>query len=326
MPMRLQGRLQPRRHRGRPLLLRAVLRRPRHPGDRRRPPRFPNPGQHVLSPSFPAHQNPGALPNSLPRATPCCPSLRRIPRADFVPGADPEELGAQLRRRYVQGLQVILHQQLQVLVERYRVGALVCGVAGTVWLRWVAASKVFDGMWARKVLAEAEAAQRLIKRSACGGQQEPQEVKKCERADEASPRKDRRRVEFIFLRSLRTMLPLHSTLSVCFLSCHIAREAILPTDIYRWAMEGKLPYVAAFTEVDKLLGSRPKHCPLNARQLFRPVRVIGAWQLEAAAGFIAQRIGLQLPSVNFYAIAQRYLDEFSLPVQKILPHACLPRL
>ncbi|XP_044417893.1 TATA box-binding protein-associated factor RNA polymerase I subunit B isoform X2 [Triticum aestivum] len=324
MPMRLQGRLQPRRHRGRPLLLRAVLRRPRHPGDRRRPRRFPNPGQHVLPPGFPAHQNPGALSNPLPQARATPPFEESDEPRDFVPGADPcgepEELGTRVRRRYVEGLQVILHQQLQVLVERYRVGALVCGVAGTVWLRWVAASKVFDEMWARKVLAEDEATWRR-KRSASGGQQEPQEVK-CEWADETSPRKDRRRVEFIYLRSLRTMLPLYSTLSVCFLSCHIAREAVLPTDIYRWAMEGKLPYVAAFTEVDKLLGSPLKHCPLNARQLFRPVRVIGAWQLEAAAGFIAQRIGLQLPSVNFYAIAQRYLDELSVPVERTLPHAC----
>jgi hypothetical protein len=156
----------------------------------------------------------------------------------------------------------------------------------------------------------------------CAGEQIPQEVK-LEFEDEALllP-KDRRRVEFIFLRSLRMMLPVYSTLSVCFLACHIAREAILPTDIYRWAMEGKLPYVAAFTEVDKLLGSSLKHCPLSARQLFRPIRVIGTWQLEAAAGSIAQRIGLQLPSVNFYAIAQRYLNELSLPIEKILPHAC----
>ncbi|XP_047042478.1 TATA box-binding protein-associated factor RNA polymerase I subunit B-like [Lolium rigidum] len=238
---------------------------------------------------------------------------------DFVSGdeeawRDPEELANRVRWRYVQGLQVILQRQLEVLVERYRVGALVCGVAGTVWVRWVAASKVFDEMWARKVLAEDEAAQRLK----CSA---PGEVK-LELEDEVLLPKDRRRVEFIFLRSLRMMLPVYSTLSVCFLACHIAREAVLPADIYRWALEGKLPYVAAFTEVDKLLGTPIKHCPLNARQLFRPVRVIGIWQLEAAAASIAQRIGLQLPSVNFYAIAQRYLNELSLPIEKILPHAC----
>ncbi|XP_047050658.1 TATA box-binding protein-associated factor RNA polymerase I subunit B-like [Lolium rigidum] len=244
---------------------------------------------------------------------------------DFVPGAadawggEPEEqLGIRIRQRYVQGLQAILQQQLQALVERHRAGALICGVAGTIWLRWVAASKVFGEMWARKVMTEDEAA-RGLKRSS--NQRNPPEVK-CEWADEALIRKHRRRAEFIFLRSLRTMLPVYSTLSVCFLACHVAREAILPTDIYRWAMEGKLPYVAAFTQVDKLLGTPVKHCPLNARQLFRPVRVIGAWQLEATAGSIARRIGLRLPSVNFYAIAQRYLSELSLPIERILPHAC----
>ncbi|CAM0955956.1 unnamed protein product [Alopecurus aequalis] len=267
-------------------------------------------------------------PYRTPFHAPVAPALNAFdepsePR-DFVPAAeawgDPEELANRVRLRYVQGLQVILQRQLEVLVERYRVGALVCGVAGTVWLRWVATTKVFDEMWAPKVLAEDEAAQRL-KHSARRGEQIPQEVK-YEWVDEASPGKDRRRVEFIFLRSLRMMLPVYSTLSVCFLACHVAREAILPTDIYRWAMEGKLPYVAAFTEVDKLLGTSLKHCPLNARQLFRPVRVIGIWQLEAAAGSIAQKIGLRLPSVNFYAIAQRYLSELSLPIERILPHAC----
>ncbi|KAI4993119.1 hypothetical protein ZWY2020_007432 [Hordeum vulgare] len=73
-------------------------------------------------------------------------------------------------------------------------------------------------------------------------------------------------------------------------------------------MEGKLPCVAVFTEVGK--------------QLFRSVQVIGAWQLEVAAGSIARRIGLQLPSVNLYAIAQCYLNELALSVERILPHAC----
>jgi hypothetical protein len=57
----------------------------------------------------------------------------------------------------VQGLQVILQRQLESLVETFNVGALVCGIAGTVWVRWVAASKMFDETWARKVLTEDEA-------------------------------------------------------------------------------------------------------------------------------------------------------------------------
>jgi hypothetical protein len=59
----------------------------------------------------------------------------------------------------VQGLQ----WQLELLVEN-PCGALVCSVAGTVWVRSLSASMVFDNMWARKVLAEDEAM-----RSATGG-------------------------------------------------------------------------------------------------------------------------------------------------------------
>ncbi|RLM98690.1 hypothetical protein C2845_PM06G24840 [Panicum miliaceum] len=214
---------------------------------------------------------------------------------DFAPVAgawgEHEDLAARVRWRYVRGLQVILQRQLEVLVERHRVGALVCGVAAP---------------------------------SGCDNNNKPDEVKS-EWEDDIFPRqKDRRRVEFAFLRSLRMLLPIYSTLAVCFLACHIAREAILPTDIYKWAMEGKIPYLAVFTEVDRLLGSslQLQDCPLDARQLFNPVRVIGAWQLEASAGSIAQKVGLRLPSVNFYAIAQCCLKDLSLPVDKILPQAC----
>ncbi|WVZ64923.1 hypothetical protein U9M48_014369 [Paspalum notatum var. saurae] len=194
---------------------------------------------------------------------------------------EPEDLAVRVRWRYVQGLQVILQRQLEVLVERHRVGVLVCGVAGTIWVRWVAASNVFDKMWVRQVVADHEAVGG--EKRSIGDNKNPDEVKyECE--DDIMVQQDRRKFEFSFLRSLRKMLPVYSTLAVCFLACHIAREAILPTDIYRWAMEGKIPYVAAFTEVDRLLGSSLQDCPLDARQLFRPVRVIGAWQLEAAAG------------------------------------------
>jgi hypothetical protein len=42
-------------------------------------------------------------------------------------------------------------------------------VAGALWVRWVAASKVFDGMWAQKALAEEEAAQQLKLSTTTGG-------------------------------------------------------------------------------------------------------------------------------------------------------------
>ncbi|KAG5584484.1 hypothetical protein H5410_044918 [Solanum commersonii] len=45
-------------------------------------------------------------------------------------------------------------------------------------------------------------------------------------------------------------------------------------------------------------------------------------KLESLAASIARKIGLALPSVNFHAIASRYLKHLSLPVEKILPQAC----
>jgi hypothetical protein len=78
----------------------------------------------------------------------------------------------------VRGLQVILQRQLEVLVERHQAGALVCGVAGTIWVRWVAASKVFDDMWARHVIAEHEAAGRE-KRYSGGGEPSKSPLFRC---------------------------------------------------------------------------------------------------------------------------------------------------
>ncbi|PIA42031.1 hypothetical protein AQUCO_02100104v1 [Aquilegia coerulea] len=37
---------------------------------------------------------------------------------------------------------------------------------------------------------------------------------------------------------------------ISFLACHIARELILPTDIHTWALEGVLPYLTAFIDVN----------------------------------------------------------------------------
>lgn len=67
---------------------------------------------------------------------------------DFAPGGsvwgEPKDLVARVRLCYVQGLQVIVQRQLDALVEQHRVAALVCAVAGPIWVRWVAASKVCD--------------------------------------------------------------------------------------------------------------------------------------------------------------------------------------
>lgn len=237
---------------------------------------------------------------------------------------DSETLASGIRLRYVQGLQVMLQLQCEALVERFGVSPLICGIVGDIWLRHVAISRVFDEKWVEKVIAESEAAAAASMNSQdskTGEWRKPSKHIKKKYIMEPHNSYGRRAI-YIWFRSLRKTIPVYSTLAICFLVCHIAREAVLPTDICKWALESKLPYLAAFTELDKYLGNPSNACPLSTRFLFRPVRAIGAWHLEAAAGSIARNIGLRLPSVNFYAIACRYCKELSLPVEKIIPHAC----
>lgn len=104
--------------------------------------------------------------------------------------------------------------------------------------------------------------------------------------------------------------------------CHLAREPILPTDIIKWTLEGKLPYFTAFVEIGKQMGPPLGACPLSSSHMFKPIQAISSERLESLAASIAHSIGLELPPVNFYAIASRYLEQLSLPVNIILPHAC----
>ena len=130
------------------------------------------------------------------------------------------------------------------------------------------------------------------------------------------------RAVMIWFRSLKKRIPLACTLAVSFLACHVAREAVLPSDIMKWTLEGKLPYFSAFVEIERRMGHPSSACPISSSVMFRPQRAVTVQKLESFAASIAQFIGLELPPVNFYAIAYRYLQTLSLPVQKILPYAC----
>ncbi|KAI3823699.1 hypothetical protein L1987_05139 [Smallanthus sonchifolius] len=98
-------------------------------------------------------------------------------------------------------------------------------------------------------------------------------------------------------------------------------KPIFSTDIIKWAVEGKLPYFDAFVEINISLELPRPVCPLTSSFMFRPTRAIPVQKLESLAASIAQSIGLELPPVNFSAIASRYLEQLSLPVNIILPHA-----
>ncbi|KAG5145353.1 hypothetical protein JHK84_030896 [Glycine max] len=101
-----------------------------------------------------------------------------------------------------------------------------------------------------------------------------------------------------------------------------AREAVLPSDMMKWTLEGKLPYFSAFVEIEKHMGQPTSACPISSSVMFRPQQAIPVQKLESFAASIAQFIGLELPPVNFYAIAYLFLQKLSLPVEKILPYAC----
>lgn len=130
------------------------------------------------------------------------------------------------------------------------------------------------------------------------------------------------RVVVVWVKSLRKKIPLSCTLAISFLACHVAREAILPTDIMKWSLEGKLPYFAAFIDIENRIGQTSRACPISSKHMYRPSRIPPLQKLESLAASIAHTIGLNLPPVNFHLIACRYLDKLSLPVEKILHHAC----
>ncbi|KAJ1703654.1 hypothetical protein LUZ63_003433 [Rhynchospora breviuscula] len=216
---------------------------------------------------------------------------------------DIETMARATRTRYLEGLQVMLQKQCEVLIETYKVSPLICGMAGPIWLRYLASTGVFQEGWAASVIANC----------------------KDLRAKRAKGSKNKSRREKVTIdevyRRLRKSVPIYSTLAVSLLLCHLAREPVLPTDIIDWVWEAKLPYLSLFLEMDRYIGANPAACPLKNRTMFRPTLILGSWQLEAVAGKIVEKIGLHLPPVNFYAIARRWLEELSLPME-ILPHAC----
>ncbi|KAK4369578.1 hypothetical protein RND71_013370 [Anisodus tanguticus] len=219
---------------------------------------------------------------------------------------------SEIRLRYVKGVQVMIQMQCKALVEKFNVSPLIVGLVGPIWLRLLVHEKIMCDEWADNVIHESESqTQGEIELS------QPTGSNKTEPHNLLG-----KRAVTIWHKSLSSMIPLPCSLAVSFLVCHVAREAILPTDILKWTLEGKLPYFAAFLEIEKQLGPPTRSCPISTSRMFRPIKTITMQKLESLAASIARKIGLELPSVNFHAIASRYLKHLSLPVEKILPQAC----
>ncbi|BFG15565.1 hypothetical protein CerSpe_018390 [Prunus speciosa] len=207
--------------------------------------------------------------------------------ADAVGPTEPEDFGfdtvegyySEVRLRYVKGVQRMIELQCEALVREFKVNPLICGLSGSIWLRLLAWTRVFQDDWGDRTFDDAEIRQ----------QGEPPE--------DFKPRSKYRDEPH-------------------------TREAVLPTDIVKWSVEGKLPYFSAFLEIEKDLGRPSRACPISSSLMFRPSESVPVQKLEALAASIAESIGLHLPPVNFFAIASRYLKKLSLPVGKVLPHAC----
>ncbi|KAL7601655.1 hypothetical protein Lser_V15G26147 [Lactuca serriola] len=222
-----------------------------------------------------------------------------------------EDYYSEIRMRYVMGLQIMIELQVKALVENFNVCPIIVDMLEPIWLRFVASTKLFTDDWADEVINESE--------SQVQGETEavaPNAKHKSEPRNILG-----KRSVMIWYRSVSKTIPLPYSLAISFLLCHLAREPILSTDIAKWALEGKLPYFTAFLEIEKQIGSPTNACPLSSSRMFRPLHCISIQKLESLAASIAHSIGLELPPVNFYGIAARYLKQLSLPVETILPHA-----
>nr|GEX99324.1 TATA box-binding protein-associated factor RNA polymerase I subunit B isoform X1 [Tanacetum cinerariifolium] len=208
--------------------------------------------------------------------------------ADFPEKSRPlcyEDYYSEIRMRYVMGVQIMLQLQIKALVDKFNVSPIILDLVEPIWSKFIESTDLFADDWADEVIRESESQV----------QGEPEGVVPGLR-NEAERRN--------------------------FLVCHLAREPILSTDIIKWTLEGKLPYFAAFVEIEEQIGPPANACPLSSSRMFRPIHAITVQKMESLAASLANSIRLELPPVNFYAIASRYLRQLSLPVETILPHAC----
>lgn len=98
------------------------------------------------------------------------PSIAAAPETDDGVGpTGPEDFGwmgkanpsfqdyhSELRMRYVMGLQLMVQLQCEALCREFKVSPLICGFAGTVWLRYLKATGVFDDGWCDDAINESE--------------------------------------------------------------------------------------------------------------------------------------------------------------------------
>ncbi|CAN0884051.1 TATA box-binding protein-associated factor RNA polymerase I subunit B [Linum grandiflorum] len=237
-----------------------------------------------------------------------------------------DDYSNEVRFRYVIGLQTLIQSQCDALIHKLGLSPLIPGLASSIWLRYVVVSGVFKDGWADDAFLKSESEKnKLVPES---------EDDDDDNSTSSKHRKKNRyhnepltahglRAVSVWLQSLKKSIPMDYTLAICYLACHIAKEAVLPTDFIKWSIEGILPYFTAHSEIiDNKLGAPSMACPKSSASMFKPTHPIPLHKLEGMAATIAESIGLSLPPINFYGIACRYLNQLSIPSEKILPLAC----
>jgi len=92
-----------------------------------------------------------------------------------------------------------------------------------------------------------------------------------------------KRAVTIWLSQLTKSLPLSSSLALSFLACHKAGTPILPTDIVRWARQGKIPYLSL--KIREQMGERSAACPVSASVMFKPSQIVFCSDIRSTSRF-----------------------------------------
>lgn len=88
--------------------------------------------------------------------------------ADAMGPTEPEDFGfdtvegyySEVRLRYVKGVQRMIELQCEALVREFKVNPLICGLSGSIWLRLLAWTRVFQDDWGDRTFDDAEIRQQ----------------------------------------------------------------------------------------------------------------------------------------------------------------------
>jgi len=114
--------------------------------------------------------------------------------------------------------------------------------------------------------------------------------------------------------ALAEALPAQATLVCCFAACVGLRQAVLPGDILRWALSGRLPFLDLATRCAPLLRAAPRPLPMA---LTAPAVAMTPGVLCRLAHDLAARAGRPLPPVNAEALLLRAVADLDLPQARV---------